>query len=186
MASYPTLHEVRTATEEYWHIWEELLNRVPELRRVIGQHSPTAFAWKVEGDVAPLEAAERLYELGDAIYSGPVDKERSILTLRKAQAIALDTLQEIEIIQKRPSKIGDELGADNLVLYLPHGLPDIEEVKKVLSKATLEVAREVNESHEWISIKYSAHEFKLMDHQIWEVCVKEVAGLIGLSIKKAG
>jgi hypothetical protein len=184
VASYPTLHEVRSATEEYWQIWEELLNQVPELRRIVGQHSPTALGWKVEGDVAPLEAAERLFELGDSIFATAVDRERSILTVRKGQAVALDTLQEIEIIQRRPSKPDDELGPDNLVLMLPHGLPEIEKVSKVAGKADVTVELQGNEAHEWISITYQGHEFKLMDHQIWDICVHEAASLIGLSIKK--
>jgi hypothetical protein len=184
MASYPTLHEVRGAAEAYWEMWQKLLNEAPELRQAIGQHSPTSMGWKVEGDIAPLEAAERLFELGDSAYVGPVNGERSILTIRKAQAMALDTLAEIKLLQRRPSRPEDRLGADSLDFYVPHGLPDVGSVTEACGDVGAKCEAEHNAVHKWISIRYQDHEFKLTDHTVWEVCVEEAAALAGVEIKR--
>jgi hypothetical protein len=176
--TYPSLHEVITAAEDYWSAWQTLLSAAPGLRKVIGQHYPTALSWKVEGDVAPLEAVIRVYELGDHIFLAPVNSERSIATVHKTQAIALDTLQDIKILQRRPSKPNDTLGPDSLDLLLPHGLPTPEAIEKTLAGTEAEVEADHNEVHEWISVSYRGHEFKLADHSIWSICVKEAASLL--------
>jgi hypothetical protein len=176
--SYPTLHEIRMAADEYWTIWEDLLTQKPELRKVIGQHSPTAIGWKVEGDVAPLEAAERIYELGDYLFAGPVNEERSILTIHKAQATALDSLQDIKIMQRRPSRPDDALGPDSLDFYVPHGIPDIEQFEKILNGKDYTIEDQHNTAHRWISVSYRKHEFKLQEHHVWEICVREAEALL--------
>jgi hypothetical protein len=178
MISYPSLHEVRAAADDYWAVWQRLLAAAPHLRRVIGEHTPTALGWKVEGDAAPLEAAGHLYELGDSLYLGPVNGERGILTLRKPQPVALDALQEIKIMQRRPSRPDDALGADSLDFILPHGLPKLEEVQKAAAGAEVTVEAERNEAHAWLSLRYDGHEFKLLDHYVWEVCVREAQELL--------
>ncbi|HUD11166.1 MAG TPA: hypothetical protein VMS08_02045 [Candidatus Saccharimonadia bacterium] len=176
--SYPSLHEIRMAADEYWALWEELLNAKPELRKVIGQHSPTAIGWKVEGDLAPLEAAERIYELGDHMYSGPVNDERSILTIHKAQAAALDSLQDIKIMQRRPSRTSDPLGPDSLDFYAPHGVPAAGDLEKILESSGATGEDQSNRAHKWTSIIYHKHEFKILDHHVWEVCVQEAQQLL--------
>jgi hypothetical protein len=176
--SYPSLHEIRVAADDYWTIWEELLSRKPDLRKIIGQHSPTAFGWKVEGDVAPLEAAERLYELGDHLFAGPVNAERSILTIHKVRAVALDSLQDIKLLQRRPSRPEDVLGPDSLDLYVPHGMPSLEQLKAALERDDVTVEDQSNRSHKWVSIVYDGHEFKLQDHHVWEICVHEAEALL--------
>ncbi|MDF2460720.1 MAG: hypothetical protein K0S68_123 [Candidatus Saccharibacteria bacterium] len=171
--SYPTLHEIRHAADEYWEVWERLLNAAPKLRQTIGQHSASALGWKVDGDLAPLEATERVYELGDSLYLGPVNSERSIMTVRKERAIALDTLQHIKILQRRPSRPDDALGADSLDMYVPHGTPGLAAVKTAVEELEVDVVAQSNEAHEWLSLTYEGHEFKLADHHVWDVCMKE-------------
>jgi hypothetical protein len=51
MYSYPTLREVRSAADDYWQIWQQLLSEAGGLRQAVGQHSPAALGWKVEGDL---------------------------------------------------------------------------------------------------------------------------------------
>jgi hypothetical protein len=176
--SYPSLHEIKAAADDYWRVWEQLLEAAPALRKAIGQHSPSALGWKVDGDVAPLEAAERLYELGDSIYMGPVSHERAILTIRKPQAVALDTLQDIKVLQRRPSRPEDALGADSLDMVLPHGIPETASVEAAVAELDVACKAERNEAHEWLSLIYSGHEFKLQAHPVWEVCVREAERLI--------
>jgi hypothetical protein len=183
MYSYPTLHEVRSAADYYWHVWQQLLNEADGLRQVVGQHSPTALGWKVEGDLAPLEAAERLFEVGDSLYAGPVS-ERTILTIHKKTAVALDTLQEIKLMQRRPTKPDDALGPDSLDLLLLHGVPALEKVKKTVAKLDVSLEEQRNEAHEWLSLVYMGREFKLLDHAVWEVCVREAARLIDLDVNR--
>jgi hypothetical protein len=173
MSSYPTLHEIRSAADEYWEVWERLLEAAPKLRQTIGQHSASALGWKVDGDLAPLEATERVYELGDSLYLGPVNGERSIMTVRKARAIALDTLQHVKILQRRPSRPDDELGADSLDMFVPHGVPGVEAVRGAVKGLKVEVEAQSNEAHEWLSLRFDGHEFKLADHHVWDVCMKE-------------
>lgn len=185
MASYPTLHEVRGAADDYWGVWQDLLTKAPDLRKAIGQHSPTSMGWKVEGDIAPLEAAERLFELGDSAYIAPVNGERSILTIRKGKAMALDTLNEIKILQRRPSRPADALGPDSLDLYVPHGLPSADDIKKALSGTKGTCEAEYNDVHRWLSIRYDGHEFKLTEHTVWEICAKEAAALIGYELTRS-
>jgi hypothetical protein len=177
MYSYPTLHEVRSAADYYWHVWQQLLSEATGLRQIVGQHSPSALGWKVEGDLAPLEAAARLFELGDSLYAGPIT-ERTILVVRKPAAVALDTLQEIKIMQRRPTRPDDALGPDSLDLLLPHGVPALEKVKKVVSKLDVFLEEQHNESHKWLSLTYMGREFKLMDHTVWEVCARQATALI--------
>lgn len=177
MYSYPTLHEVSAAADYYWQVWQQLLAKTKGLRQVVGQHSPVALGWKVEGDLAPLEAATRLFELGDSIYAGPVS-DRTIATVRKARAVALDTLQEIEVIQRRAARPDDALGPDCLLLLLPHGVPALEDVRKILhdnSEAFVEAER--NESHSWLSITYMGREFKLQTETVWQICAREAGEL---------
>jgi hypothetical protein len=176
--SYPSLHEIRAAADEYWSIWQELMAKAPDLRKTVGQHSPTALGWKVEGDMAPLEAAERVYELGDHVMAAPVNQERAILTIRKSQAVALDTLQDIKILQRRPSRPDDALGADSLDILVPHGVPSIAGLEQSLKEAPATVKADHNDSHSWVSITYQGHEFKLQDHTVWDVCVREAAALL--------
>jgi hypothetical protein len=178
MLAYPTLHEIRAAADDYWKVWQQLLTEAPVLRQVIGQHTPSAIGWKVDGDIAPLEAAERVYELGDSIHMGPVNQERAILTVRKAQAVALDTLQHIKLLQRRPSRPDDDLGADSLDFYVAHGLPKLEAVEQAVSKLDLPVQAQKNEAHAWLSLEYHGHEFKLADKHVWEICVQEAAELL--------
>lgn len=178
MASYPSLHEIRAAADEYWAVWERLLEAAPKLRQAIGQHSASALGWKVEGDLAPLEATAPVYELGDSLYLGPVNGERAIMTVRKPQAVALDTLQHIKILQRRPSRPDDELGADSLDLYVPHGVPSLAEVQKAVGEVAV-VQAQHNEAHKWLSLTYEGHEFKLADHHVWDVCMKEGLALSG-------
>lgn len=183
MSSYPTLHEIRSAADFYWRAWQELLDKAGGLRQAVGQHSPTAMSWKVEGDVAPLEAAVRLFELGDSLMAGPVNGERTIVTLRKPQAVALDTLQDIKLMQRRPSKPDDTLGPDSLDIMLPHGLPPLEKVERSVDGLGVACELDHNELHEWLSLRYEGREFKLIDHTVWEVCVREAAGLVDLTVK---
>jgi hypothetical protein len=178
MASYPTLHEVRAAAEEYWETWERLLTEAPELRKVIGQHTPSALGWKVEGDLAPLEAAGRVYELGDSLFMGPVNAERAIMTIRKPTPYALDALVHVKILQRRPSRSDDALGPDSLDFVVPHGVPELEEVKAALEGVEAQAEAERNEAHDWLSLKHQGREFKLADHSVWEVCVKEAQLLL--------
>jgi len=185
MASYPTLHEIKAAADEYWAAWQELLADRPELRQAVGQHSPTALGWKVEGEVSPLEAAERLYELGDHVYMGPVNGERAILSIRKPQAVALDTLQEVKVLQRRPSRPDDALGPDSLDMYLPHGMPKLEAVEQALDSSDANVELGHNEAHRWLSITYKKFEFKLQDHTLWEVCAREAAQVLGADLTTA-
>lgn len=173
MASYPSLHEIRAKADEFWNLWEELLGAAPKLRQAIGQHSPTCLGWKVEGDNAPLEAALPLFELGDSLYLGPVNQERSILTIRKPQAVALDTLTEIKLLQRRPSRPTDTLGADSLDLLVPHGLTPLSELTAALAGTEAVCEAESNPIHHWISIKYKDHEFKLTDRPVWSVCLAQ-------------
>ncbi len=182
MASYPTLHEIRAAADDYWRVWQQLLTAIPELRKTIGQHSPDALSWKVEGDLAPLEVAERVYELGDSLHVGPVNGERAILTIRKARAIALDTLQHVKILQRRPSRPDDALGPDSLDFTVTHGLPKFGAVEAAVKGFEVAAEAQHNEAHDWISLTYHDHEFKLSDHHIWEVCVREAADLVGLTV----
>jgi hypothetical protein len=183
MASYPTLHEVRSAATDYWNMWEQLLGAAPDLRQTMGQHSPCTMSWKVEGDIAPLEAAERLFELGDSAYIGPVSEERSVFTIRKAREVALDTLNEIKIIQRRPSRPEDDLGADSLDLLVVHGLPTISHIEAALSGTDAKCEEEFNDIKRWISIRYQGHEFKLVDKNVWDVCAQRAADLAGLELK---
>ncbi|HEY2003507.1 MAG TPA: hypothetical protein VGH44_00130 [Candidatus Saccharimonadia bacterium] len=182
MVSYPTLHEIKAAADEYWTAWQELLAARPELRQAVGQHSPTALGWKVEGEVSPLEVAERLYELGDHVYMGPVNGERAILTIQKPQAVALDTLQAIKVLQRRPSRPEDQLGPDSLDLHLPHGVPGLETVQKSLYGSGAKAEHEHNEFYRWLSVKYKKYEFKLQDHTLWEICAKEAARVLGADL----
>ena len=129
----------------------------------------------MEGDLSPLEAAERLYELGDHVYMGPVNGERGILTIHKDKPLALAALQDIKVLQRRPSRPDDVLGADSLDLLLPHGVPGAEAVKKAAGDAEVTVEPQRNESHHWLSVVYRGHEFKLQDHTVWEVCAREAA-----------
>jgi hypothetical protein len=179
MPAYPTLHEIIAAADEYWKVWQQLLAEAPELRQAIGQHTASALGWKVEGDIAPLEAAERVYELGDSVHLGPVNQERGILTVRKARAIALDTMQHIKLLQRRPSSPDDALGADSLDFYVAHGLPKLAGVQQAVAKLDVVVEAQKNEAHAWLSLRYSGHEFKLANHHVWEICVKEAADLLG-------
>jgi hypothetical protein len=181
MYSYPTLHEVRSAADYYWHAWQQLLSEADGLRQVVGQHSPTALGWKVEGDLAPIEAAERLFELGDSVFAGPVT-ERTILTIRKKTAVALDTLQEIKVMQRRPTRPDDALGPDSLDLLLPHGVPSLDKVKKTVAKLDVFAEEQHNEAHKWLSLVYMGREFKLLDHSVWDICVREAARLIDLDV----
>jgi hypothetical protein len=185
MYSYPTLHEVRSAADYYWQVWQQLLSEADGLHQVLGQHSPTALGWKVEGDLAPLEAAARLFELGDSLFAGPVS-ERTILVLRKQRAVALDTLQEIKLMQRRPTKPDDALGPDSLDLLLPHGAPKLEKVKKAVAKLDVYLEEQSNEAHEWVSLVYMGREFKLQNHPVWEVCVREAADLIDITWPEPG
>jgi hypothetical protein len=183
MSAYPTMHEIRAAADEYWSVWQQLLGEAPNLRGAIGQHTAMALGWKVEGDLAPLEAAMRVYELGDSLYAGPVNGERAIMTVHKPQAVALDTLQDVKILQRRPSKPADSLGPDSLDFYVPHGVPALEELLKAAGKHGVTIEEQKNDAHAWISIKYLDHEFKLQEHQLWEICVKEAAEVLGLEVK---
>lgn len=183
MYSYPTLHEVRSAVEYYWHVWQQLLGEADGLRQIVGQHSATALAWKVDGDLAPLEAAQRLFELGDSIHAGPVS-DRTILTIRKPRPMALDTLQEIKVMQRRPSRPDDALGPNSLDLVLPHGVPKLERVKKAVAKLEVYVEEQHNENHQWLSLTYMGREFKLQDHTVWELCVHEAAELADIAISR--
>lgn len=176
--SYPSLHEIRAAADEYWSVWQELLAKAPEARKTIGQHYATAFGWKVEGDLSPLEAAQRVYELGDHLFLAPVNQERSILTIRKPQALALDSLQDIKILQRRPSKPDDPLGADSLDILVPHGTPSATALEKPFRDVAATITAEHNDRHKWLSVVYRRHEFKLQDHSVWEVCVKEAHDLL--------
>jgi hypothetical protein len=178
MYSYPTLHEVRAAADYYWHVWQQLLTEADGLRQAVGQHSPVALGWKVEGDLAPLEAAARLFELGDSMYAGPVG-DRTIATVRKTRAVALDTLQEIEIIQRRPTRPDDALGPDCLLLLLSHGVPAISKVETAVGKLDVFLAEERNESHAWLSLTYMGREFKLQTETVWQICAREAGGLAG-------
>ncbi len=180
--SYPTLHEIRTAADDYWQVWEQLLSAAPKLRQVIGQHSPSAIGWKVEGDISPLEAAERVYELGDSLFVTPVNRERSILTLRKPTAIALDTLQHIKFLQRRPSRPDDALGPDSLDFLAPHGLPKAADIMTITKDLDAVCKEERNEAHNWISIRYQGHEFKLAEQHVWDICVREAAAMTDLTI----
>jgi hypothetical protein len=182
MAAYPTMHEVRAAADEYWDVWQQLLSAAPKLRSAIGQHTPMALGWKVEGDLAPLEAAMRVYELGDSLYAGPVNGERAILTIHKLQAVALDTLQDVKILQRRPSKPEDTLGPDSLDFNVPHGLPNFDELEKAAEGHEATIEAQHNENHAWLSIKYKNHEYKLQDHQLWEVCIREGAAILDLEL----
>ena len=176
--SYPTLHEITAAVDDYWKTWQQLLEAAPKLRHVVGQHTADALGWKVDGDVAPLEAAERLFELGDSLHAGPVNKERSILTIHKARPVALASLQDIKLLQRRPSKPDDKLGVDSLDLELTHGLPAVEELKAAVMGVGADVVPDRNDMHAWISITYQGHEFKLTDRPLWAVCVREAQGLL--------
>jgi len=175
---YPTLNEIKSATDDYWQVWQQLLAKTPALRKTIGQHLPDALGWKVEGDVAPLEAAERLYELGDSIHMGPVNRERAILTIRKPRPLALDALQHIKLLQRRPSRPDDKLGADSLDFVVPHGLPSLEDVEKALTGVTATCKIEHNPKKNWLTISYEGHEFKLVDHTIWAVCARDCEELL--------
>jgi len=177
--SYPTMHEITAAADDYWKTWQELLGQAPRLRHTVGQHTANALGWKVDGDIAPLEAAERLFELGDSLFAGPVNAERSILTIHKPKPVALATLQDIKLMQRRPSKPDDRLGADSLDLELTHGLPKLDELNASLEAADDAVAAaDHNETHSWISVRYRGYEFKLLDHTIWEKCVRQAESLL--------
>jgi hypothetical protein len=139
---------------------------------------PTLHELKVEGDVAPLEAAERMYELGDDLHMAPVNGERAILTIRKPRSLALDTLQHIKILQRRPSRPEDALGPDSLDFVVPHGVPELAEVEKALESADATCVIEHNSAHEWLSLTYREHEFKLNDIGLWEICVRESERLL--------
>lgn len=176
--SYPTLHEITAAADEYWEAWQQLLAAAPKLRHVVGQHTANALGWKVDGDIAPLEAAERLFELGDSLFAGPVSGERSILTIHKAKPVALATLQDIKLMQRRPSKPDDKLGTDSLDLELTHGLPKLDELNDVLKDTEATVEPERNELHHWVSLRYQGREFKLIDRPIWAKCAQQAQALL--------
>lgn len=173
MSSYPSLHEIKSAADDYWQVWQELLTKAPALRRAIGQHSPDSLGWKVEGDIAPLEAAERLYELGDHMHMGPVNGERAILTIRKPRSLALDTLQHIKLLQRRPSRPEDALGPDSLDFVVTHDLPALDSLQQALETLDAACKAEHNTAHKWLSLIYREHEFKLGDTGLWEICVRE-------------
>jgi hypothetical protein len=120
-----------------------------------------------------------LFELGDSLHAGPVN-DRTILTIHKTRAVALDTLQDIKLMQRRPSRPDDSLGPDSLDLLLPHGVPDIQTVKKTVAKLGVHVEEQSNEAHGWTSLVYMGREFKLKDHAVWEICAREAAELAGL------
>jgi hypothetical protein len=183
MASYPTLHEIRSAADDYWEVWQGLLTAAPKLRHVIGQHEPSAFGWKVEGDLAPLEAAGPLYELGDSLFMGPVNRERAIMTIRKPEPFALDALRQIKLLQRRPSRPEDKLGPDSLDFLVPHGLPKADELREALAGTEASFEEQSNEVHDWVAIYYQEREFKLTAKPVWAICVAEAAALVDLTVK---
>jgi hypothetical protein len=119
-----------------------------------------------------------VYELGDSLYMGPVNGERAIMTVRKPTAVALDTLQHIKFLQRRPSRPDDALGPDSLDLFVPHGVPSLQELRRALGEVKAEVEAQENEAHEWMSLRYEGHEFKMANHHVWDVCVQEASELM--------
>jgi hypothetical protein len=176
--THPTLLDIKAAADEYWALWQQLLAEAPGLHQVIGAHSADALGWKVDGELAPLEASLAIYGLGDHLYCGPVYQERSIATLRKAQAIALGSLQHIKFLQRRLSRPSDTLGPDSLEFLLAHGTPKLGDIESAVGSAPVTCEVESNPATSWLSLRYSDHEFKLRDHSAWTVCAKEAQALL--------
>ncbi|MDP9212077.1 MAG: hypothetical protein M3N59_02260 [bacterium] len=152
--------------------WKGLLDGHATLAAGLKAHDPvpTTVGIKVEGQAALLETIATYFVQGDQAHFGPVDG-RTIATIRKPEPI-LGEVRFIKVLERKPGK-DDPTGIEHLDVLLS-GNPDMADVLRQCQAAGLDAREQHNESHGWVSIDHRGFEFKLTDHTVWDVCIKEM------------
>lgn len=167
-----TVAELSYMAEETRENWENLLQtpggeilkhldpqfsalgiKAPSLSRLLRGHLPIYF------------------EQGDQVHGGPVN-DRSIFTICKPEPFALRTMRHVKLLQRRPGS-NDPLGLDHVDLVIPGG-KDLGALVRRLRSNGVPCEVESNDAHAWISIRHNGFEFKLVDHEVWDVCIAEM------------
>jgi hypothetical protein len=154
----------------YKYAWEALIKNYKLDMSVTEKMVPTTISWKVTDKSLLYENLNNNGHLVEQVHVGTVN-DRYIASALLHSPIE-NTIWILKILERRKGS-DDLLGLDSID-YLAR---DLEEVYKEFTGAGLQISKEENDMHSWLSLRFGEdlqHEAKFVDHLLTNVAVKEL------------
>ncbi|HUD05837.1 MAG TPA: hypothetical protein VMR18_02920 [Candidatus Saccharimonadales bacterium] len=156
---------LKAKTKSYFRKWDSLVGKSP-----FAEFQPVAIGWKAK-DINQFNAIlTNLFKdnLLTQCHVGFVDKRYIAAAVFKNPLYR--SICILKLMQRRPGS-ADPVGLDHVDFYAK----DLAAVGKKLQKSNFgSVTNESNESHNWVSLRFSGTEVKFVDHTVLDVGVKEM------------
>lgn len=136
----------------------------------LSKHKPATIGWKVKDIDEYTETISSFLkkDLIDQFHIGFVDR-RYIASIVFKKPIYKE-IYILKLMQRRPNS-KDPVGLD----HVDFSVNSLSETAKELDTKDIENwGYEANESHKWISVRFSDTEAKFVDHIVLDVCIKEL------------
>lgn len=154
--------------EEYQAAWKAFIvvNHLEPFDRAV---TPVALSWKVEHKVSLYANLRGLGGKASQIYIGTFN-DRFIAT-----ALLHEPYEQMPLIKIMELRAGahDVLGLGSI----DYRVTDLDKTYDILKTAGAKVARDHNQSHAWLSLRFGkTHEYeaKFIDHSLLDVAIAEL------------